>query len=744
MRVRDIMKKRWVRVLLILVTIPLVMITACTGIVTYVFYCNFPDWSGFSPEISLPHAVALVPTETSHVRPRWTPDGSRVVFSTFYVDAGSGAYVAASDGSVLSSIEGVSPSTGWLSDRRMPRSAYLSSDGSLVAYLVGDSAGDRIETSTLDGSDRREIIVDDVHVRGASLVWSPEDSSLAFLRDIDRSISIIGCPDIRWRDERVYGIYAVGAGDAAGPDIREIVSWKHLRGAGHVEVMDDIDGLSWSPDGRFLAFVGEHYMTDEGGYTEPGSGRSVLYTVRADGSDLRELFTVLGRGTIVESLAWSPDSRRIAFMAYGDDPSADPSAGRFGDDPSTDLYLYTIDHEGFDLREVAAVNPLLDESHPEIRYPGSIDWSPDGSRILFSLLPFESGASFSNPWSVFSVGTLYVVDADGAGIHNIGQGSYASWSPDGSMIANLAPYGSDVVLSTMSPDGTDVRVLVRVRDDGFLAAAGSDQRPSATVASCSAGVVVADPDANPGLVRDCEALVKMVDRIAVVGLNWSADTPISEWTGVLSDVPVGRGDDSDSGTVSSPARVRELSLSRLIRGDLFPDAVMELTGLRVLDLSVNGLYGELPSELGGLSELRVLRLDNNGLRGPIPAELGKLRMLEELGLSENPLGGSIPAELGNLSSLRELHLSGNYLSGSIPAELGNLSSLRELYLGRNNLSGPIPSELGNLSALNVLELRGLRGLTGCIPAALADRLFASDGLLMGRTESSGWLPKCGE
>ena len=738
MRVRDIMKKRWVRVLLILLTLPLVMITACTGIVTYVFYCNFPDWRG---DIPPPPPVARAPTETSHVRPRWTPDGSQVVFSMFYLDAGSGAYVAASDGSVLSSIEGVSPSAGWLYDTRSPRSAYLSSDGSRVAHLAGDLAGDRIETSTLDGSDRREIIVDDVHVRGASLVWSPDDSSLAFLRDIDRSISIIGCPDLRWRDERVYGIYAVGAGDVAGPDIREIVSWKHRRGAGHVEVMDDIDGLSWSPDGRFLAFVGEHYMTDEEGSREPGSGRSVLYTVRADGSDLRELFTVLGRGTITDSLAWSPDSRRIAFMAYGDDPSADPSVGRFGD-PSTDIYLYTIDHEGFDLREVAAVNPLLDESHPEIRYPGSIDWSPDGSRILFSLLPFDSGDSFSNPWVFSTVGTLHVVDADGAGVHNIGQGSYASWSPDGSKIANLAPYGSDVVLSTMSPDGTDVRVLVRVRDDGFLAAVGSDQRPSVTVASCSAGVVVADPDANTGLVRDCEALVKMVDRLAVVGLNWSADTPISEWVGVLLDSPAGFMDGPNTGTGSSPVRVRGLSLSGLILGYPFPDAVTELTGLRLLDLSGNKLSGDLPSELGYLSELRVLRLHGNELRGPIPSELGNLRMLEELDLRENPLGGSIPAELGNLSSLRELHLRGNYLSGSIPAELGNLSSLEELYLGRNDLSGPIPSELGNLSALIVLELGRPRGLTGCIPAVLADRL-GSDGLLMGNYAAE-WLPKCGE
>ena len=42
-----------------------------------------------------------------------------------------------------------------------------------------------------------------------------------------------------------------------------------------------------------------------------------------------------------------------------------------------------------------------------------------------------------------------------------------------------------------------------------------------------------DPDNNPGLVSDCEALLASRDTLAgTVALNWSADTPIADWEGV--------------------------------------------------------------------------------------------------------------------------------------------------------------------------------------------------------------------
>ena len=64
-----------------------------------------------------------------------------------------------------------------------------------------------------------------------------------------------------------------------------------------------------------------------------------------------------------------------------------------------------------------------------------------------------------------------------------------------------------------------------------------------------------------------------------------------------------------------------------------------------------------------------LNLSHNGLRGEIPAELGKLTTLEWLWLRGNKLIGEIPSELKSLVNLKQLNLAGNQLSG------GSLRSL---------------------------------------------------------------------
>ena len=90
-----------------------------------------------------------------------------------------------------------------------------------------------------------------------------------------------------------------------------------------------------------------------------------------------------------------------------------------------------------------------------------------------------------------------------------------------------------------------------------------------------------------------------------------------------------------------------------------------------------------------------------------------------LDLELNRLSGEIPSELGNLTNLMWMFLLGNPLSGSIPSELGKLSNLTSLHLHTNRLSGSIPSELGKLTNLQQLFLYSNQ-LRGCVPAAWRD------------------------
>lgn len=197
---------------------------------------------------------------------------------------------------------------------------------------------------------------------------------------------------------------------------------------------------------------------------------------------------------------------------------------------------------------------------------------------------------------------------------------------------------------------------------------------------CSSGIAVAAPEANPGLVSDCEALLAARDRLAgSATLNWSADVPIESWDGVR---------------IYGAMRVVHLSLDKW------------------------GLTGVIPPELGNISALETLSLHNNALSGQIPPELASLENLRSLSLGHNILTGEIPPELGELN-LKGLFLSHNRLTGSIPAELSRILHLGYLELNDNQLTGPIPQELDNLNWLLSVRLAGNQ-LTGCTPDGLRD------------------------
>ncbi|GMP93183.1 hypothetical protein CsSME_00043129 [Camellia sinensis var. sinensis] len=110
--------------------------------------------------------------------------------------------------------------------------------------------------------------------------------------------------------------------------------------------------------------------------------------------------------------------------------------------------------------------------------------------------------------------------------------------------------------------------------------------------------------------------------------------------------------------------------------------------LTSIDLSNNGIVGEIPEELMNLSGLLNLNLSGNHLKGRIPNNIGNLTQLESLDLSRNKLSGPIPASLSSLSYLSHLNMSFNNLSGRIPT--GNqLQTLDDpsIYIGNDGLCG---------------------------------------------------------
>ncbi len=151
-----------------------------------------------------------------------------------------------------------------------------------------------------------------------------------------------------------------------------------------------------------------------------------------------------------------------------------------------------------------------------------------------------------------------------------------------------------------------------------------------------------------------------------------------------------------------------------------PTELGALANLKNLNLDNNNLNGSIPPELGALADLNALSLQDNSLTGPIPAELGSLADLRNLNLGNNDLNGSIPPELGGLANLESLRLEGNALAGSVPPELGGLTNLEYLRLQDNELTGTLPPEFGGLENLTSVVIARNGGMSGALPARLAD------------------------
>ena len=264
-------------------------------------------------------------------------------------------------------------------------------------------------------------------------------------------------------------------------------------------------------------------------------------------------------------------------------------------------------------------------------------------------------------------------------------------------------------LNTLMLEGTDLCVLPDPDMQAWL-----DGIPGGNVHPCQ--------------IHDRDALIALYE--ATNGPGWGNN---SGWTDAVS-----LGDWYGVG-VDYQGRVTAIDLSRNGLSGQLPRVLGALSELQFLRLDKNKLTGHIPSELADLNELTHILLNENQLSGPIPPELGNLNKLTHLSLSENQLSGPIPPELVSLNDLNKLILHNNRLSGPIPPDLGVLDQLTELSLYNNELTGPVPSELGRLTGLTKLPLHDNQ-LSGPVPAELGNLSELMELTLYNNPDLSGPIP----
>mmetsp|Transcript_37249 Transcript_37249/g.90464 ORF Transcript_37249/g.90464 Transcript_37249/m.90464 type:complete len:779 (-) Transcript_37249:101-2437(-) len=144
-----------------------------------------------------------------------------------------------------------------------------------------------------------------------------------------------------------------------------------------------------------------------------------------------------------------------------------------------------------------------------------------------------------------------------------------------------------------------------------------------------------------------------------------------------------------------------------------PSELALLSRLDTVVLSDNSITGAIPEELNQLSLLEHFEISSNQVGGEIPALL-QMEGLKVLDLGNNQLTGQIPNELPPNS--QTLKMNNNQLSGSIPEGISNLEDLINLDLSANNLTGTVPP-MDRLKLLAEVKLSDT-DLNGAMPIDL--------------------------
>jgi Tol biopolymer transport system component len=179
---------------------------------------------------------------------------------------------------------------------------------------------------------------------------------------------------------------------------------------------------SWSPDGTAIAF--STLQRDLQGES--------IHLVTPAGKRLRDLAEP-SFDAVQEGLAWSPDSRRIAYSGHSGD-------GNWA--------LWVMNRDGSGRRQLTFPTPVAPRGSGGDHIAS---WSPDGRRLVYSS---GQGGGIE----------LYVINADGSGAYRLtdwpGADAAGTWLRSGEIV--FAHFAGDEPLPKwylVRPDGTRLRSL---------------------------------------------------------------------------------------------------------------------------------------------------------------------------------------------------------------------------------------------------------------------------------------------
>jgi len=236
---------------------------------------------------------------------------------------------------------------------------------------------------------------------------------------------------------------------------------------------------AWSPDAKYIVFSSI-------AFTSPTDGKYQIYTMKADGSDLKQLTFDKAYSSYLP--AWSPDGKYIIFLSTRDDMldnQGDPiqeayimnsdgseqrrltnsqvAVGGLSWYPNGNLISVSVAATRYTLKTyLVDINGTIQKQNPGFIVAGIPIWSPNGKLVLFdlSVSPTDcSGIVVMNADNSNQI--CLIIDKIFPPVHVGG----ASWSPDGKYIIFSSNLDGDSDIYVVKPDGSDLTQLTNMAGD---------------------------------------------------------------------------------------------------------------------------------------------------------------------------------------------------------------------------------------------------------------------------------------
>ncbi|MGA7305730.1 MAG: protein kinase, partial [Rhodothermales bacterium] len=370
---------------------------------------------------------------TAQGSPAWSPDGTRIAYTQ-----GNSIYIHNMDESEPVHV----------ADSFLPHSLCWSPDGSRIAFVKGNPefifgtltfaniAPSSIEVVRLGGGEPVEVVPNDA--TNMSPVWMPDGQQLLFLSDRGgaRDVYVVRIDDDgRPTDNPRRLTTGLGAHTIdVSSDGKELVY-------SLLEAQANIWSISIPPVGPVSVSQAREVTTGNQvieamtvspdgrrlAFDTDRTGNADIFAMNVDGSDLRRL-TTDPAGDFTPS--WSPDGKEITFHSF-----------RNG---NRDVFVVPAD---------GGKAEIVDDNPSQDRFQ---DWSPSGNDIVFH-------SDRAGPQQLF-IATRDPQTRKWAEPRQLTTdgGNYPRWSPDGRYIAYISIVANSLLL--ISPEGGEPRVLVQVDD----------------------------------------------------------------------------------------------------------------------------------------------------------------------------------------------------------------------------------------------------------------------------------------